>query len=84
MSGISSTSVYLTLHAWGVFEPGELRSNISCFLSFPLQVIEEAKLTQYHDALQRWEEEKKRQQEEFTITDKNLTEGQVLQIDPSI
>lgn len=50
-------------------------------LSFPLQVIQQATLTRYHDALQRWEEEKERQQVEFTITDKNLTECQGVLID---
>ncbi|XP_070832675.1 LOW QUALITY PROTEIN: cilia- and flagella-associated protein 65 [Chaetodon trifascialis] len=39
------------------------------------QVIKEAALTQYNDALKRWEEEKERQKEEFTITDKHLTES---------
>ncbi|XP_029981230.1 cilia- and flagella-associated protein 65 [Sphaeramia orbicularis] len=33
----------------------------------------DAALTQYHDALQRLEEERERHQNEFTITDKNLT-----------
>lgn len=47
----------------------------------PLQVIKEAELTRYHDALQRWEDEKQRQQDEFNITDKHLTEGQRVLID---
>lgn len=50
-------------------------------VSCPLQVIQEAAVTLYHDALQRWEEEKERQQDEFTITDKNLTESQGVLID---
>ncbi|XP_045910743.1 cilia- and flagella-associated protein 65 isoform X2 [Micropterus dolomieu] len=41
-------------------------------LDIVCQVIQQATLTRYHDALQRWEEEKERQQVEFTITDKNL------------
>ncbi|XP_031714488.1 cilia- and flagella-associated protein 65 isoform X2 [Anarrhichthys ocellatus] len=45
------------------------------------QVILEASLTRYRDALQRWEEEKERQRDEFTITDKNLTETQGVLID---
>lgn len=49
--------------------------------SSPPQVIQEAALTRYHDALQRWVEEKERQQDEFTITDKNLTESQRVLID---
>lgn len=50
-------------------------------LSCPLQVIKAASLTQYRDALKRWEEEKERQQEEFTITDKNLPESPAALID---
>lgn len=46
-----------------------------------LQVIQAAALTRYHDALQRWEEEKARQRDEFTITDKNLTKSQEVLID---
>ncbi|KAK9537382.1 hypothetical protein VZT92_005007 [Zoarces viviparus] len=45
------------------------------------QVILEASLTRYRDAWQRWEEEKKRQRDEFTITDTNLTESQGVLID---
>ncbi|XP_051260176.1 cilia- and flagella-associated protein 65 isoform X3 [Dicentrarchus labrax] len=45
------------------------------------QVIQEAALTRYHDALQRWEEEKERQQDEFTITDKKHTESKRVLID---
>uniref|UniRef100_A0A3B4YKV7 Cilia and flagella associated protein 65 n=1 Tax=Seriola lalandi dorsalis TaxID=1841481 RepID=A0A3B4YKV7_SERLL len=41
-------------------------------LSPPLQVIQEAALTRYHESLQRLEEERERQRDEFTITDKNL------------
>ncbi|XP_041807029.1 cilia- and flagella-associated protein 65 [Chelmon rostratus] len=48
------------------------------------QVIKEAALTQYHDALKRWEEEKEREQEEFTITDKNLTESPGVLIDKEL
>ncbi|XP_060910642.1 cilia- and flagella-associated protein 65 [Labrus mixtus] len=68
----------------GVLHPGE---SSLCFLTFTssdypthyqldilCQVIQEAKMTQYRDALQRWEEEKERQQVEFIITDKNITE----------
>ncbi|XP_071348758.1 cilia- and flagella-associated protein 65 isoform X2 [Trachinotus anak] len=40
------------------------------------QVIQEAALTRYHDALHRWEQERERQQDEFTITDKTLSEIQ--------
>lgn len=50
-------------------------------LSTPLQIMQEAALPRYHDALQRWEEEKERQRDEFTITDKNLTESQGVPID---
>ncbi|XP_068557648.1 cilia- and flagella-associated protein 65 [Cebidichthys violaceus] len=45
------------------------------------QVLQEASLTRYHDALQRWEEETERRRDEFTITDKNLTESQAVLID---
>ncbi|XP_033474057.2 cilia- and flagella-associated protein 65 [Epinephelus lanceolatus] len=45
------------------------------------QVIQEAALALYRDALQRWEEEKQRQRDEFTITDKNLTESPGVLID---
>ncbi|XP_040912258.1 cilia- and flagella-associated protein 65 [Toxotes jaculatrix] len=40
------------------------------------QVIQEAALTRYQEALQCWGEERERQQDEFTITDKNLSERQ--------
>ncbi|XP_067459268.1 cilia- and flagella-associated protein 65 [Thunnus thynnus] len=40
------------------------------------QVTQEAALARYHDALQLWEQEKKRQHDEFTILDKDLTESQ--------
>ncbi|XP_023144688.2 cilia- and flagella-associated protein 65 [Amphiprion ocellaris] len=45
------------------------------------QVTHAAALIQYHDALQSWEEEKERQQDEFTITDKNVTDSQRILID---
>ncbi|TMS06489.1 Cilia- and flagella-associated protein 65 [Larimichthys crocea] len=45
------------------------------------QAIQEATLTRYRDALQRWEEEKERQQNEFTITDKTLPENQGVRTD---
>ncbi|XP_042350684.1 cilia- and flagella-associated protein 65 isoform X3 [Plectropomus leopardus] len=48
------------------------------------QVTQEAALTRYHDALQHWEEEKERQQDEFTITDKSLTESQGLLINKEL
>ncbi|XP_077947353.1 cilia- and flagella-associated protein 65 isoform X2 [Gasterosteus aculeatus] len=38
------------------------------------QMIQENALTQHRDALQSWEEEKERRQNEFTLTDTNLTE----------
>uniref|UniRef100_UPI0009B41025 cilia- and flagella-associated protein 65 n=1 Tax=Monopterus albus TaxID=43700 RepID=UPI0009B41025 len=40
------------------------------------QVIQEAALVQYQDALQRWKDERVRQEDEFIVTDKNLTESQ--------
>uniref|UniRef100_A0A3B4UBL5 Cilia and flagella associated protein 65 n=1 Tax=Seriola dumerili TaxID=41447 RepID=A0A3B4UBL5_SERDU len=40
------------------------------------QVIQEAALTRYHESLQRLEEERERQRDEFTITDKKLSEIQ--------
>lgn len=49
--------------------------------SSSLQAIQEATLTRYRDALQRWEEEKERQQNEFTITDKTLPENQGVRTD---
>ncbi|KAK2839571.1 hypothetical protein Q5P01_013311 [Channa striata] len=42
-------------------------------MDFICQVTQEAAMVRYHDALQQWEEERQRQQDEFTITDKNLT-----------
>lgn len=53
----------------------------SSSLPLPLQIIQEAALTQYHDALHRWEKEKERQRDEFTITDKKLSEIQAVLID---
>lgn len=60
-----------------------------CFIYFfffyplfaPLQIIQEAALTQYLDALQQWEDEKERQQNQFIITDKKLSERQAILID---
>ncbi|KAM4608647.1 cilia- and flagella-associated protein 65 [Polymixia lowei] len=43
------------------------------------QVTQEAALAQYHDALRRWEEERDRQQHEFTLTEKDLRESQGVQ-----
>ncbi|XP_068428766.1 cilia- and flagella-associated protein 65 isoform X2 [Clinocottus analis] len=75
----------------GVLRPGE---SALCVLTFTCtdyptcyqldaicQVIQEAELNLYRDASQRWEEEKKRQQDEFTIKDYNLTASQRVLID---
>nr|XP_046260401.1 cilia- and flagella-associated protein 65 isoform X2 [Scatophagus argus] len=57
----------------------------TCYqLDIICQVIQEAALTRYHDALQCWEEKKQRQQDEFTITDKNLTESQLVLTDEEL
>lgn len=53
----------------------------SSSLPLPLQIIQEAALTQYHDALQRWEKEKERQRYEFIITDKKLSQFQPVLVD---
>ncbi|KAM9364881.1 cilia- and flagella-associated protein 65 [Pholidichthys leucotaenia] len=45
------------------------------------QVTLEAELTQYQNALQSWEEDRERQQNEFTISDKNVTESQQVLVD---
>ncbi|KAK5861375.1 hypothetical protein PBY51_022778 [Eleginops maclovinus] len=45
------------------------------------QVIQEVALTRYHNALQRWEEVKERQRDEFTITDKNMKDSYGVLID---
>lgn len=42
----------------------------------PSQILQEDELVQYKHALQRWEEEKERQQTEFIITDKKLLKTQ--------
>ncbi|XP_041663704.1 cilia- and flagella-associated protein 65 [Cheilinus undulatus] len=55
--------------------PADYQLDVMC------QVTREAELTQYEDALQHWEEEKERQQVEFTITDKNCAESQKVLID---
>nr|XP_019945243.1 PREDICTED: cilia- and flagella-associated protein 65 [Paralichthys olivaceus] len=70
----------------GSLSPGECSLCVLTFTStdYPTvyrldlicQVIQEAALTQYHKALQRWEEERKREEEEFTITDKHLPGSQ--------
>ncbi|XP_061923625.1 cilia- and flagella-associated protein 65 isoform X2 [Entelurus aequoreus] len=67
----------------GLLHPGE---SIFCVLTFKAtdyptvyqlditcQLTQKAALDQYYDALQRWEQERKKQQNEFTITDKDLT-----------
>ncbi|XP_076731494.1 cilia- and flagella-associated protein 65 isoform X2 [Maylandia zebra] len=48
------------------------------------QVTLEAERTRYNDALQRWEEERERQKNEFIITDKNITESQRVLIDETL
>ncbi|XP_059199527.1 cilia- and flagella-associated protein 65 [Centropristis striata] len=55
--------------------PTRYQLNVTC------QVVQDAALTLFHNDLQRWEEEKARQQDEFTITDKVLTEIQGVLID---
>ncbi|XP_070400520.1 cilia- and flagella-associated protein 65 isoform X3 [Nothobranchius furzeri] len=45
------------------------------------QVTQEAALVQYHDELQRWEEEKRRQENEFIITDKSASKNQRVLVD---
>ncbi|KAI3356474.1 hypothetical protein L3Q82_017688, partial [Scortum barcoo] len=78
----------------GSLRPGETALCVFTFTStdYPTvyqldvicQVVREAALTLYHDALHRWEEEKKRQQDEFTITDKSFTESQGVLIDKTL
>ncbi|XP_041857030.1 cilia- and flagella-associated protein 65 isoform X2 [Melanotaenia boesemani] len=46
-------------------------------LDLVCQVTAEAALARYHKALHHWEEEKQKQQDEFTITDKKLPERRV-------
>lgn len=53
-------------------------------LDLVCQVTLEAERTRYNDALQRWEEERKRQKNEFIITDKNITESQRVLIDETL
>lgn len=48
------------------------------------QILQESELSQYKSALQRWEEEKERQQNEFIITDKNLTGSQPILVEKVI
>ncbi|XP_037831837.1 cilia- and flagella-associated protein 65 isoform X2 [Kryptolebias marmoratus] len=50
-------------------------------LDLMCQVIQEAAFAQYCDALRRWEKEKERQQNEFIITDKNISRSQRVLID---
>ncbi|XP_023806814.1 cilia- and flagella-associated protein 65 isoform X2 [Oryzias latipes] len=50
-------------------------------LDLVCQVTPEAELTGYHKALDLWEEEKKRQLEEFMITDPNVFERLILLIE---
>ncbi|XP_068602653.1 cilia- and flagella-associated protein 65 [Brachionichthys hirsutus] len=45
------------------------------------EVIQEAALTQYHNDLHRWEEEKRRQKNEFPFTDRNLAGSQRILFD---
>ncbi|XP_054888132.1 cilia- and flagella-associated protein 65 isoform X2 [Poeciliopsis prolifica] len=74
----------------GCLGPGECVMCILTFNSdFPTvyqlnlicQITHKAALIQYHRALQCWEEEKKRQQNEFTITDKISSRTQRVLID---
>ncbi|XP_056292370.1 cilia- and flagella-associated protein 65 [Pseudoliparis swirei] len=75
----------------GVLCPGESGLCVLTFTStdYPTchqldaicQVFLEAALTRYRDALQCWEEEKKRQRHEFTDMNSNLTENQGVWID---
>lgn len=52
-----------------------------CHFILFIQVTREAALVQYHDALQRWEAEKKRQEDEFTITDKSISDSERVLVD---
>lgn len=61
------------------FSPGKIKLNFS-----PSQILQESELSQYKNALQRWEEEKERQQNEFIITDKNLTGSQPILVEKVI
>ncbi|XP_071368292.1 cilia- and flagella-associated protein 65 [Centroberyx affinis] len=45
------------------------------------QVTHKAALAQYHDALRLWEEERERQQHEFTLTENDLSDSQGLPVD---
>ncbi|XP_047455942.1 cilia- and flagella-associated protein 65 isoform X2 [Mugil cephalus] len=50
-------------------------------LDLVCQVTREAALTLYHEALQRWEEERDAQQDELVVRDKNVTQSQRVLID---
>ncbi|XP_014841480.1 PREDICTED: coiled-coil domain-containing protein 108 isoform X1 [Poecilia mexicana] len=74
----------------GCLGPGECVMCILTFVSdFPTvyqldlicQITQEAALIHYHKALQCWEEEQKRQQNEFTITDKIPSRTQRILVD---
>ncbi|KAM4561619.1 cilia- and flagella-associated protein 65 [Fundulus diaphanus] len=67
----------------GCLGPGECAICVLTFVSdYPTvyrldlicQITQEAALVRFHSALQRWEAEKKRQQEEFIITDKSAAD----------
>ncbi|XP_061648370.1 LOW QUALITY PROTEIN: cilia- and flagella-associated protein 65 [Phyllopteryx taeniolatus] len=70
----------------GLLHPGE---SIFCVLTFTAtdyptiyhldiicQLTQQAALTQYSEALQHWEQERDQQQNEFTITERDLAESQ--------
>lgn len=50
----------------------------------PPQILQEDELVQYKNALQRWENEKARQQNEFIITDKKLSKTQPILVEDVI
>ncbi|CAJ1071355.1 cilia- and flagella-associated protein 65 isoform X4 [Xyrichtys novacula] len=75
----------------GVLSPGDSAALLLSFsatdcpsnyqLDVTCQIALEAALSQYHDALQHWEEEKERQRVEFTITNNHLEESPMVLID---
>ncbi|KAK5609720.1 hypothetical protein CRENBAI_024656 [Crenichthys baileyi] len=74
----------------GCLDPGECAIVVLTFMAdYPTvyqldlicQVTHEAALVENHNALQRWEAEKKRQQDEFIITDRSPSDSQRVLVD---
>lgn len=70
-----------SLHAAHVYSLYKVSVHVEVTPLCPPQILQEDELVQYRNALQRWEKEKARQQNEFIITDKKLSKTQPILVE---